>query len=34
MPAVTLYRPVLEELSFRQSLLGDPDTMAFYRASG
>lgn len=34
MPTVTLYRPALEELSFRQSLLSDPDTMAYNRAWG
>ena len=34
MPAITLYRPALEELSFRQSLLSDPDTMAYNRAWG
>lgn len=34
MPTITLYRPALEELSFRQSLLSDPDTMAYNRAWG
>ena len=34
MPTVTLHRPALEELSFRQSLLSDPDTMAYNHAWG
>ncbi len=34
MPIVTLHRPALEELAFRQALLGDPDTMAFNHAYG
>lgn len=34
MSTVTLYRPALEELSFRRSLLSDPDTMAYNRAWG
>lgn len=34
MSTVTLHRPALEDLSFRQSLLSDPDTMAYNRAWG
>ena len=34
MPAITLYRPTIEELLFRQQLLADPDTMAFNHAWG
>ena len=34
MSTVTLHQPTLEELSFRQSLLSDPDTMAYNRAWG
>lgn len=34
MSTVTLHRPALEELSFRQSLLSDPDTMAYNHAWG
>ena len=34
MPNLILYRPVLEELSFRQALLGDEATMAYNRAWG
>lgn len=34
MSTVTLHRPSLEELSFRRSLLSDPDTMAYNRAWG
>ncbi len=34
METITLYRPKLEELNFRQSLLGDPDTMAYNHAYG
>ena len=34
MPIVTLHRPALEELAFRQTLLGDQDTMAFNHAYG
>ena len=34
MEHVSLYRPGLEELSFRQELLADPDTMAYNHAYG
>lgn len=34
MSTVILHRPALEELSFRRSLLSDPDTMAYNRAWG
>lgn len=34
MEQVVLYRPALEELSFRRSLLADPETMAYNRAWG
>lgn len=34
MPTVILHRPALEELSFRRSLLSDPDTMAYNHAWG
>lgn len=34
MSTVTMHRPSLEELSFRQYLLSDPDTMAYNRAWG
>lgn len=34
MSTVILHRPTLEELSFRRSLLSDPDTMAYNRAWG
>lgn len=34
MDEITLYRPGLEELGFRQSLLGDPETMAYNHAYG
>ena len=34
MEKVTLYRPRLEELDFRQALLADPETMAYNHAYG
>lgn len=34
MAALTLYRPGLEELAFRQSFLSDPATMAYNHAWG
>ncbi len=34
MPAIILHRPALEELSFRQALLGDLATMAYNHAYG
>lgn len=34
MEVIKLYRPRLEELRFRQSLLGNPDTMAYNHAYG
>ncbi len=34
MPHVILYRPTLDELSFRQQFLSDPATMAFNHAYG
>ena len=34
MDKITLYRPKMEELGFRQSLLGDPETMAYNHAYG
>lgn len=34
MPAITLHRPSIDELSFRQNWLADPATMAFNRAYG
>lgn len=34
MSSIVLYRPALEELSFRQALLRDPETMAYNRAWG
>lgn len=34
MEPILFYRPELEELAFRQKLLGDPETMAYNRAYG
>lgn len=34
MPAIALYRPALEELTFRQTLLADEATMAYNHAYG
>lgn len=34
MDAIVLYRPKLEEMEFRQSLLSDPETMAYNHAWG
>lgn len=34
MDGIRLYRPKLEELDFRQSLLGNPETMAYNHAYG
>lgn len=34
MDHLILYRPTLEELNFRQSLLADPETMAYNHAYG
>ncbi len=34
MATLTLHRPALVELAFRQALLGDPDTMAYNHAWG
>ena len=34
MEKLILYRPRLEELDYRQSLLADPETMAYNHAYG
>lgn len=34
MSTITLHRPAMDELSFRQEWLADPDTMAFNHAYG
>lgn len=34
MPKIILHRPALEELSFRQAILSDPETMAYNHAWG